>query len=81
MLYAREPFGRAHDVATDRENMMDMEEVNMLQPDVISNLEQMAEFIFVPSDEVEFEQLVALLDEVTDIVRDDENHPLLIAIN
>lgn len=49
----------------------------MLQPDVISNLEQMAEFIFVPSDELEFEQLLALLDEVTDIVRDDENHPLV----
>ncbi len=49
----------------------------MLQPRVIDNLEQMAEFIFVPSDEVEFEQLLALLDEVTDIVRDDENHPLV----
>ncbi len=49
----------------------------MLQPNVISNLEQMAEFIFVPSDELEFEQLLALLDEVTDIVRDDENHALV----
>ena len=49
----------------------------MLQPRVIANLEQMAEFIFVPSDEVEFEQLLALLDEVTDIVRDDENHLLV----
>ena len=49
----------------------------MLQPNVISNLEQVAEFVFVPSNEMEFEQLVALLDEVTDIVRDEENHPLV----
>ncbi len=40
-------------------------------------MRQMAEFICVPSNELEFEQVLALLDEVTDIVRDDENHALV----
>lgn len=48
----------------------------MLQPQVIHNFEQTAKFLFVPTDEGEYNQLVELLDELTDIVRDDESHPL-----
>ena len=48
----------------------------MLQPQVAKTLTQSTEFIFVPTSEKEYEQLVALLDEITDIVRDDEAHPL-----
>ncbi|MBV7328513.1 transcriptional regulator [Chloroflexi bacterium TSY] len=48
----------------------------MLQPQVAKTLTQSAEFIFVPTSEKEYEQLVALVDEITDIVRDDETHPL-----
>jgi HTH-type transcriptional regulator/antitoxin HigA len=48
----------------------------MLQTKVMENLQQTAEFIFVPTNEDEYEQLVNLLDEITDIVRDDETHPL-----
>lgn len=48
----------------------------MLQAQVIESLQQTAEFIFVPSNEDEYEQLVNLLDEITDIVRDNETHPL-----
>ncbi len=44
-----------------------MEDVNVLQPKAISNLEQIAEFIFVPSDDLESNHLIALLDEMTDI--------------
>lgn len=36
----------------------------------------MAKFIFVPTNEDEYNRLVELLDEITDIVRDDEEHPL-----
>lgn len=54
-----------------------MEEVSMLQPHIRNTMEQIAKFIFVPSNEHEYNQLVALLDEVTDIVRDDETHPLV----
>ena len=48
----------------------------MLQPQVTETLTQSTEFIFVPTNEAEYEQLVELLDEITDIVRDDEAHPL-----
>lgn len=48
----------------------------MLQPHLIQNFEQMAKFIFVPTNEDEYRQLVRLLDEITDLVRDDEEHPL-----
>jgi len=34
------------------------------------------EFLVVPTNEAEYNQLVAWLDEMTDIVRDDESHPL-----
>jgi HTH-type transcriptional regulator/antitoxin HigA len=50
--------------------------VEMLQPQVAETLTQSTEFIFVPSSEEEYEQLVELLDEITDIVRDGESHPL-----
>jgi len=48
----------------------------LLQPQVIQNLAQTARFLCVPTREEEYEHLVQLLDEITDIVRDDENHPL-----
>jgi HTH-type transcriptional regulator/antitoxin HigA len=53
-----------------------MEKMKMLQPQVIHTLEQTAKFLFVPTSEQEYNQLVELLDEMTDIVRDDESHPL-----
>ena len=53
-----------------------METVKMLQPQVLHSFEQTAKFLFVPTNEAEYNQLVKLLDEITDIVRDDENHPL-----
>ena len=48
----------------------------MLQPQVAKTLEQSAKIIFVPTSEEEYDQLVELLDEITDIVRDDGSHPL-----
>ena len=48
----------------------------MLRPQVAQTLTQSTEFIFVPTSEKEYEQLVELLDEITDIVRDDESHSL-----
>jgi HTH-type transcriptional regulator/antitoxin HigA len=48
----------------------------MLQPQIAETLTRSTDFIFVPSSEAEYEQLVELLDEITDIVRDDEAHPL-----
>lgn len=48
----------------------------MLQAHVAETLAQSAKFIFVPTGEEEYEDLVGLLDELTDIVRDDEDHPL-----
>jgi HTH-type transcriptional regulator/antitoxin HigA len=52
------------------------EGIKMLQPQVAETLTQSTEFIFVPTKETEYEQLVELLDEITDIVRDNEFHPL-----
>lgn len=49
----------------------------MLQPQMMENFIQTARFIFVPTNEEEFERLNSILDEVTDIVRDDETHPLV----
>ncbi|MEM7536868.1 MAG: transcriptional regulator [Chloroflexota bacterium] len=34
-------------------------------------------FIFVPTNESEYNQLVVLLDDIIDVVRDDERHPLV----
>jgi len=48
----------------------------MLQPQVAETLTQSTKFIFVPTNEAEYDRLVELLDELTDIVRDDETHPL-----
>lgn len=48
----------------------------MLQPQVAETLTQSTKLIFVPASEAEYKQLVELLDEITDIVRDDEDHPL-----
>jgi HTH-type transcriptional regulator/antitoxin HigA len=48
----------------------------MLQPQVAKTLTQSTEFVFVPTSEEEYERLVVLLDQITDIVRDDEAHPL-----
>ena len=48
----------------------------LLQPQVIQNLTQTARLLYVPTREEDYEHLVQLLDEITDIVRDDENHPL-----
>lgn len=48
----------------------------LLQPQVIRTFEQTAQFLYVPTSEEEYEQLVRLLDEIIDIVRDDEHHPL-----
>ena len=53
-----------------------MEKIKMLQPQVIHNFEQTAKFLFVPTNETEYKQLVALLDEITDMVRDNESHSL-----
>ena len=53
-----------------------MEEINMLQQQVIHSFEQTSQFLFVPTNEEEYNQLVELLDELTDLVRDDESHPL-----
>jgi HTH-type transcriptional regulator / antitoxin HigA len=48
----------------------------MLQQQVIHNFEETARFLYVPTNEDEYNHLVKLLDEFIDIVRDDENHPL-----
>jgi HTH-type transcriptional regulator/antitoxin HigA len=48
----------------------------MLQPQIAETLTRSTKFIFVPTTEEEYERLVKLLDEVTDIVRDNEAHPL-----
>jgi HTH-type transcriptional regulator/antitoxin HigA len=48
----------------------------LLQPQVIQNLTQTAQYLYIPTREEDYEHLVQLLDEITDIVRDDENHPL-----
>ncbi len=48
----------------------------MLQSQVLHSFEQTSKYLFVPTNEDEYNRLVALLDEITDIVRDDEHHPL-----
>ena len=48
----------------------------MLQAPTIQSLKETANFIFVPTNEAEYWKLVTLLDELIDIVRDDEMHPL-----
>jgi HTH-type transcriptional regulator/antitoxin HigA len=53
-----------------------METVKMLQSQVLHSFEQTSKYLFVPTNEDEYNRLVTLLDEITDIVRDDEHHPL-----
>jgi HTH-type transcriptional regulator/antitoxin HigA len=53
-----------------------VEKIKMLKPQIIHSFEQTAKFLFVPTNEDEYNQLVELLDEMTDIVRDNESHPL-----
>ena len=53
----------------------------MLQPQVAEVLTQSSEFVFVPTSEEEYERLVGLLDEITDVVRDDATHPLAKAMD
>jgi len=48
----------------------------MLQAQTIQSLEQAAQYLFVPKNEAECDQLIRLLDNLIDIVRDDETHPL-----
>jgi len=48
----------------------------MLQSQVIHNFEQTARFLYVRTNGKEYDQLVELLDELIDMVRDNENHPL-----
>lgn len=48
----------------------------MLHSQAAKTLTESTEFIFVPTSEAEYTQLVDLLDKITDIVRDDEAHPL-----
>ncbi len=48
----------------------------MLQSGIAETLAQSSKYIFVPTRDEEYARLVALLDEITDIVRDDETHPL-----
>ncbi|MBN2391307.1 MAG: transcriptional regulator [Anaerolineae bacterium] len=48
----------------------------MLQVQTIQSLEQAAPYLFVPKNEAECDQLIRLLDNLIDIVRDDETHPL-----
>ena len=48
----------------------------MLQSQVLHSFEQTSKYLFVPTNEDEYNRLVSLLDEITDIVRDDEHHPL-----
>ncbi len=48
----------------------------MLQAQTLQSLEQAAQYLFVPTNEAECNQLIKLLDNLIDIVRDDESHPL-----
>ncbi len=48
----------------------------MLQAQTIQSLEQAARYLFVPTNEAECDQLIRLLDNLIDMVRDDETHPL-----
>lgn len=48
----------------------------MLQAQTIQSLEQAAQYLFVPTNDAECDQLIRLLDNLIDIVRDDETHPL-----
>lgn len=48
----------------------------MLQAQTIQSLEQAAQYLFVPANEAECDRLIRLLDNLIDIVRDDETHPL-----
>jgi len=50
--------------------------MKMLQSQIVESLEQTAQFIFVPTNEDEYVRLVGILDELIDIVKDDETHPL-----
>lgn len=42
----------------------------------LENLAELTKFVFVPTNDAEYEHLLSVLDELTDTVRDDEAHPL-----
>lgn len=48
----------------------------MLKTEVSTILTRTAEFVYVPTTAEEYDRLVALLNDLIDIVRDDEGHPL-----
>lgn len=48
----------------------------MLRTQTLQAFEEIAGFIFVPTNDVECDQLIEVLDALIDIVRDDETHPL-----
>ena len=48
----------------------------LLESHVADTLEHSSAFIFAPTNEAEYARLVQLLDELSDVVRDDEAHPL-----
>ncbi|MFQ5629754.1 MAG: type II toxin-antitoxin system HigA family antitoxin [bacterium] len=52
-----------------------------LKPETIENFKKVSRHIFVPMNENEYNQIVELLDAITDIVRDDEDHPLANVMN
>jgi len=49
----------------------------MLSLRQLEDISEITKFVFVPTNDDEYEQLLDLLDEITDIVRDDETHPLV----
>ena len=53
----------------------------MLQSEVIQTFERTSQLFFVPTNEEELDQLINLLDDLTDIVRDQETHPLANAMD
>ncbi len=48
----------------------------MLGIQELENISQITKFVFVPTNDDEYENLRRILDEITDIVRGDETHPL-----
>ncbi len=48
----------------------------MLGIEKIEDIARFTEFVFVPTNDAEYEQILCLLDEVTDVVRNDETHAL-----
>ncbi len=48
----------------------------MLGIEKLKDIARLTEFVFVPTNDDEYEQLLHILDEITDTVRDNESHPL-----